>query len=115
MKILYAILILSVSCFRNAQTQIPVSSIDNVGDSVNSSSLSMVYSIGEVAIAEVKNNTLEYSEGFISAFFNSSTLSIVEVIDNKDSIKIYPNPVTDVFTLDFENSFNFKSYKFSIY
>ncbi len=73
MKTFYTILILSISYFSHAQTQIPISSIDSGGNSVNNGALFMVYTIGEVAIAEVKNNNLELSEGFIGGFFNSST------------------------------------------
>lgn len=73
MKTFYTILMLCIGCFSHAQIQIPISSIDSGGDSVNNGSLSMVYSIGEVVVTEVENNNLELSEGFIGKFFNSST------------------------------------------
>ena len=73
MKTLYTILMLCIGCFSHAQIQIPISSIDSGGDSVNNGSLSMVYSIGEVAVAEVNSGNLYFSEGFIGKSFNSST------------------------------------------
>ena len=73
-----------ISSLSNSQAQIKKSSIDSGGDSLNNGTLSMIYSIGEVAINEILNNNLSLSEGFIGKdlFLNETVMACTNLPSN---------------------------------
>ncbi|MCK5814954.1 MAG: T9SS type A sorting domain-containing protein [Flavobacteriaceae bacterium] len=95
------ILLFSISAF--SQT-IEKSSISSGGASTSNGTLTMVYSIGEVNVAETTSANIHISEGFISKGLNAS-LGIKE-ITKIQGVKVYPNPTVDKVNLSFTEVIN---------
>lgn len=64
MRIIYTLVFLSIFCVSNAQT-IDRFSIDSGGANTSAGDISIMYTIGEVHVAERTTATLSISEGFI--------------------------------------------------
>ena len=99
MKKTFTIIALFTSIISFSQTAIQQSSISNGGASTTNGTLSIFYSIGEVAVNETSSGNIHISEGFVS----SETLNVLGVINYFpiDNIQIYPNPTIDFVNINF--------------
>ena len=88
-----------------SQTAIKKSSIDSGGASVTNGSVSMVYTIGEVAVQENTSGTTYISEGFISKDMMSSLG--LNSYTQLSGISMYPNPATDFVNVSFATTANY--------
>ena len=95
------ILLFSVTVF--SQT-IEKSSISSGGESTSNGTLTMVYSIGEVNVAETTSGNIHISEGFISKGLNA-TLGIKD-LSKIEGVKVFPNPTVDFVNLNFTEVIN---------
>jgi hypothetical protein len=101
-NILTAILLL-FSVFMFSQT-IEKSSISSGGASTNSGSVQMIYSIGEVNIAESTSGNIHISEGFISKGINESLG--IKKNTKIEGVMVFPNPTVDYVNLRFNEAIN---------
>ena len=91
-KILLFFLSLIGSSSISAQI-ITAGTISSFAGSVNNSTISINYSVGEVAIKTISNSSVSLTQGFLQPKLVITT-GIVEVSDN-DDVLIYPNPSVD--------------------
>lgn len=110
MKKITSILILFISISAFSQTAIKKSSIDSGGATTTNGTVTMVYTMGEVAVQENTNGTVHISEGFLSP----DMISTVGLEDYTQlaGVQLYPNPATDFVNLSFPKVAN---YDISIY
>jgi len=110
MKKITSILILFISLTSFSQTAIKKSSIDSGGASTTNGTLTMVYTLGEVAVQENTNGAIHISEGFLSP----DIISTVGLDDYTQlaGVQLYPNPATDFVNLSFSKV---GMYEISIY
>ncbi len=81
------------------QLTIEKSSVDSGGAVAESSGLEVIYSIGEVAVAESSSGNLHISEGFISPeLFNTVGIRDFGVLGG---VTLSPNPTSDFLMIDF--------------
>jgi len=80
------------------------SSISSGGGSTTVGNVSLVYSIGEVNVAETTVGNIHTSEGFISKGLNAS-LGIKD-FTKIEGVKVYPNPAVDYVNLSFTEVIN---------
>ena len=106
MKKLFTILIFLLAITGFSQTAIEKSSIDSGGATVSSGSLSMVYTLGEVAVQEMTIGNIHISEGFICAE-KQNTLGI-ENHKLLEGITLFPNPATDYVNFNFTSIANYE-------
>lgn len=87
------------------QVGIKKSCIDSGGASSQAGTLKMVYTIGEVAIAEKTSGIVTISEGFI----NRKTLINTGIVDYSllSGVDISPNPSTEKLYVKFSNASKF--------
>ncbi|GAB1858304.1 hypothetical protein MHTCC0001_31410 [Flavobacteriaceae bacterium MHTCC 0001] len=94
MKTIYFnILVLILSHYGFAQT-IEKFSVDSGGASSKVSNIQILYTIGEVNIAERSALSASLSEGFINGEQNA-TLSMNAIVSN-ERLSIYPNPASNI-------------------
>jgi hypothetical protein len=91
-KILLFFLSVIASCSIRAQI-ITAGTISSFAGSVNNSTISINYSVGEVAIKTISNSSVSLTQGFLQPKLVITT-GIVEVSDN-DDVLVYPNPSVD--------------------
>ncbi len=91
-KLLFVISILHLQTQLYSQT-ILAGTISSFAGSVNNSTISINYSVGEVAIKTINNSSVSLTQGFLQPKLVITT-GIVEVTDN-DEVLIYPNPCVD--------------------
>lgn len=110
MKKVFTIITFFISVIGFSQITIEQSSISSGGASSTNGTLSMIYSIGEVAVNETSSGNIHISEGFIS----SKMLNVLGVINysSLENIQVYPNPTIDFVNIDFGQ---IDSYTISIY
>ncbi len=72
---------------------ITAGTISSFAGSVNNSTISINYSVGEVAIKTISNSSVSLTQGFLQPKLVITT-GIVE-ISNDDEILVYPNPCID--------------------
>lgn len=72
---------------------ITAGTISSFAGSVNNSTISINYSVGEVAIKTISNSSVSLTQGFLQPKLVITT-GIVEVSDN-DDVLVYPNPSVD--------------------
>lgn len=72
---------------------ITAGTISSFAGSVNNSTISINYSVGEVAIKTISNSSVSLTQGFLQPKLVITT-GIVEVSDN-DDVLVYPNPNVD--------------------
>jgi hypothetical protein len=102
-NILTSILLLfSVLVF--SQT-IEKSSISSGGASTINGSVQMIYSIGEVNIAESTSGNIHISEGFISKKIDAAALGIINS-SLIEGVTVFPNPTVDFVNLRFNEVIN---------
>lgn len=110
MKKALTIIALFISILGFSQTVIDKSSISSGGTSATIGTLSVVYSIGEVAINETTAGNIKVSEGFISSkMLTTLGVNNYSLLEN---IQIYPNPTVNIVNVNFEKS---DTYTISIY
>jgi hypothetical protein len=81
------------------QLTIEKSSVDSGGAVAESSGLEVIYSIGEVAVAESSSGISHISEGFISPeLFNTVGIRDFGVLGG---VTLSPNPTSDFLMIDF--------------
>lgn len=105
MKIQITILAILMSSLGFTQTSIKKSSIDSGGAIAQNGTISILYTVGELAVQETTNGTIHISEGFISP-------EMLDALDVKSytsltGISIFPNPTVDYVTVHFTNSSNY--------
>ena len=88
-----------------SQTAIKKSSIDSGGASATNGTISMVYTIGEVAVQETTNGTTHISEGFIGTDMMSS-LGLNDYTP-LSGVQLYPNPAINFVTVSFSETSNY--------
>jgi len=105
MKKITSILILFISLTSFSQTAIKKSSIDSGGASTTNGTLTMVYTLGEVAVQENTNGAIHISEGFLSP----DIISTVGLEDYTQlaGVQLYPNPAIDFVTISFSTLGNY--------
>jgi len=91
-KIFLFLLCLIASTSIRAQT-ITAGTISSFAGSVNNSTISINYSVGEVAVKTISNSSVSLTQGFLQPKLVITT-GIVEVSDN-DDVLVYPNPSVD--------------------
>lgn len=95
MKCLFTtLLIFTIVNYSSSQT-IEKFSIDSGGSSTSAGGVQILYTIGEVAVAEYSASGVAISEGFINGVL-SSTLGINDSVISLDNIKVFPNPTSDI-------------------
>jgi hypothetical protein len=72
---------------------ITAGTISSFAGSVNNSTISINYSVGEVAIKTISNSSVSLTQGFLQPKLVITT-GIVEFSDN-DDVLVYPNPSVD--------------------
>ncbi|MFK5877894.1 MAG: T9SS type A sorting domain-containing protein [Flavobacteriaceae bacterium] len=99
MKKVFTIIALFIMVTGFSQIAIEKSNISSGGASTTNGTLSMIYSIGEIAVNETSSGNIHISEGFIS----SKILNVLGVIDysSLENIQIYPNPTIDFVNINF--------------
>lgn len=88
-----------------AQVSIKKSSIDSGGTSVTSGDISMTYTIGEIAVREIRNNTIHISEGFLSA--KHQIALGVKNFSPLEEVKIFPNPTVNFVNIHLPSQSNY--------
>ncbi len=106
----FTIIAFFISVIGFSQIAIEQSSISSGGTSSSNGTVSMIYSIGEVAVNEISSGNIHISEGFIS----SKILNTLGVINYSllENIQIYPNPTIDFVNINFGE---FDTYTISIF
>ena len=99
--LILSFLLFSISAFSQ---KIEKSSISSGGESTSNGSTSIIYSIGEINVAESTSGNIHISEGFISKKLDS-TLGIKDITKIKGA-KLYPNPTIDYVNIDFTEIIN---------
>ena len=112
MKKITSILILFISLAGFSQTAIEKSTIDSGGATTTNGTLTIVYTIGEVAVQENTNGTIHISEGFIG----TDTMSSLGLGDYTQlaGVQLYPNPATDFVNLRFSKEANYEIYIYDL-
>jgi hypothetical protein len=97
----FTFLILLTTFVGFSQTVIQKSSIDSGGAGVTVGTTTIFYTLGEVAVQENTNGSIHISEGFISPdIIHSLGLEAYSILEG---IRIYPNPTTDIITIEFKD------------
>jgi len=105
MKIHITILAILMSSLGFAQTRIKKSGIDSGGTIAQNGTISIIYTVGELAVQENTNGTIHISEGFISPEMLDALA--VKSFTSLTGISIFPNPTIDYVTVHFTNSSNY--------
>ncbi|MCC7521872.1 MAG: T9SS type A sorting domain-containing protein [Flavobacteriaceae bacterium] len=102
MKILCSFFAFSWVFMTNAQTELRKQSIDSGGALTQSGTVTMLFTVGEVVVAEGVSGTYSISEGFIGKDMNIA-LNLDE-FDELIGVSIYPNPFVSELNITFPNS-----------
>ena len=106
MKTLFFLLTMAVSFGLSAQTQIRKSSLSSGGGSSHVGNTTVIYALGEVAVAESTQGTTHVSEGFVGP--DIAALMGVENYTNLTSVQVYPNPATNELHIAFGRTGNYR-------
>lgn len=82
-----------------AQTELQKQSVDNGGAIAENGSVKMLFTIGETAVQETTNGTIQISEGFIGPAINLA-LALQDYTELA-GIKVFPNPIMDILQITF--------------
>lgn len=110
MKKSLTIIALLLSILGFGQVAIDKSSISSGGTSTTNGTLSIISTIGEVAVNETTTGNIHVSEGFMSSKM-LKTLGVISY-SSLENIQVYPNPTVDYVTVNFEKS---DSYTISVF
>ncbi|MFD2562697.1 T9SS type A sorting domain-containing protein [Aquimarina rubra] len=110
MKIIYFILLLCFAVTSQSQS-IEMNVISNSGGSNGNTSHMINFTIGETFIGTITNSE-SIDQGFWSGIAALNALSTEEFLFNESIVTIYPNPVSDFFTIHIPD---INSYTFSLY
>ena len=93
-SILFLLLLFSAGISHQAiAQQINPSVVCSGGETFTTSSLSLEFTIGEIATESLTSSGLQLTQGFIQG--NDQNIGIEEQMINKDDLKIYPNPTSN--------------------
>jgi hypothetical protein len=105
-KIIIIIVSLFIFSFSFGQTEIQKSNISSDGGTASSGSIKIIYTVGELAVQENTQGTINISEGFISSGMLIS--SGIEEYTKLQNVKLYPNPATNFVNVDFFDTCNYQ-------
>ena len=91
-------------CF--SQTEIKKSSVSSGGGSQTVASTKIIYTVGEVVVQESKQETTQISEGFIGLDMAVSKALGLEKYGTLWGVKVYPNPVSDILSVELAKTNN---------
>lgn len=106
------VLVIAGSCF--AQTEIKKSSISTGGGSATAGNTTIIYSIGEVAVQETEQGSIQLSEGFIGLDMAVKNTLGLNKYGKLYNIKVYPNPVKNILNIDLPYNHNVELYLYNI-
>ena len=109
-KIVLSVLAITSLGFVNAQS-ISKQVFATAGNSLSNANHILTSTIGESMVGKIQNTTI-ISQGFLATASIDNTLSIDDLLLS-DTLKVYPNPVTENLHIDFTNVFG--EVKISIY
>lgn len=93
------LIVLAILFTCNCWTQnLVISSVDSGGQTLETASLNVIYTIGETNVVEFNNTSTQVSEGFILGF-NNSSLNIIS--PNIYDFALYPNPTKDFLNINY--------------
>ena len=95
-----------------AQTTIQKSSISTSGGTMTSGNQEVIFTVGETNVQETDTGNVHLSEGFIGP-------DIAEALGISDygilsGISLYPNPVTDLFSVSLPQNGNYEIYLYNL-
>lgn len=97
------LIVLAVLFSCNCWTQnLIVSSIDSGGQTLETASVNIIYTIGETNVVEFNNTSTQVSEGFILSFNNDDTLDILN--PEIHNISLYPNPTSNFLNINYNGA-----------
>ncbi len=91
-------------CF--SQTEVKKSSISTGGGSKTVANTKIIYTVGEVVVQESKQGTTQISEGFIGLDMVVSKALGLDKYGTLWGVKAYPNPVSDILSVDLAKTTN---------
>ena len=104
MKTILITIALLMACLGFSQTRIKKSSIDSAGNLSQNGSITMLSTVGELAVQENTNANIYISEGFISPIthltLNTDNYKMLK------GVKIYPNPAVNFVNVEIDASNN---------
>ncbi len=111
MKLFVSLFIMMFISTGFAQVEIKKSNLSTDGGSAAAGSVSVVYSVGEVFVAEQDASSIHLSEGFIGP--DILNVNGIENYSGMQQVKVYPNPVQDDLYIDFQrqNKYEIKLYE----
>ena len=101
MKIQITILAVFMFSLAFAQTSIKKSGTDSGGQLSQNGNITMLSTIGEIAVQESSNTNVYISEGFIGPEIDLALR--IDKYDEMIGVSIYPNPTVDFVNIDFAN------------
>ena len=104
--------VIAGSCF--AQTEIKKSSISTGGGSATTENTTIIYSVGEVAVQETGQGSIQLSEGFIDLDMAVKNTLRLNEYGRLHNTKVYPNPAKDILTVDLSHDNNIELYLYNI-
>ncbi len=99
-------------CF--SQTEIKKSNISTGGGSKTVANTKIIYTVGEVVVQESKQGATQISEGFIGLDMVVSKALGLDKYGTLWGVKIYPNPVSDILSIDLAKTDNCELYLYDI-
>jgi len=110
-KLLTILAILTIS-FSFGQTAIKKSSLSSGGGVVTQGNLTMLYTVGEIAVQENTVGTVHLSEGFIGP--DMTALLGIEDYTELEGVKAFPNPVQDNLNVSLSDYNNYEIHLFDL-
>ena len=112
MRYLSLLISIILSLTVSAQTVLYKTSLAPAGGSDETATRKIVYTTGEIFVAEANAPSRHLSEGFINP--DLITLLNAENYAPLPGVKIYPNPVKDILHVRMENKGNYEIYIFDL-
>ena len=107
MKSIMSIITLFTVCLAYGQTAIKKSNISSAGRSYTSGNTRVIFTVGEFAVQEQTRGNIHVSEGFIGP----DNLAVgLEEYEKLQGVTLFPNPVTELLYLSFEQEGNYQIY-----
>jgi len=112
MKKLVTLLTLLTISFSFGQTTIKKSSLSSGGGVVTQGNITMLYTVGEIAVQEQTVGTVHLSEGFIGP--DMAALLDIEDYTQLEGVRAYPNPVQNNLNISLSDYNNYEIYLFDL-
>ncbi len=113
MEKIATILALFMATIGFSQTAIKKSSIDSGGASETTGNITLIYTIGEVAVQEQTNGNIHISEGFISVDSHQS-LGIDDGFNPLQNVNVFPNPTSEFLVVNLEKLGDYELFLFDL-